>query len=621
MPDDALWLAAPTSTYALSQYTVLTLNRDTCEVIELAPLTAGILGLCRGAKPLRAHTASARQPAFSSSLSALEGAMDSLVSLGLLRAMPGDAPPSASSLLASASIPTVVIITCDREEALARALAAWGVQERYLGRTLPTADSVGVRADDAFDGRTEAIPAPRTISHPQLIVVDGSAHKAGITRATVDSARKRMSQLYYAGVDAARQLRGTLDASGAPPHVIDAALTLGGIGSNRNIGILLTAGSPIVMQDDDVIADPWMGQAEPVGPVTLAGHADLREWCFFPSRAQALESARRVDVDLRSMHGEVLGRSLADLLAGRMHAVDFEPTCAHMATAVVQADKRKVRVTFCGLAGDSARYCSHGIVFRPGPLRDQLWTDESAFRTATTSREVTVIARGLLVTHDVSCLGYCMGIDNTSLVPPFIPFGRNEDGVWGATLSFMDPTALFAHLPVGVRHASDRLAVYEQLMSSARQSRISDVLLFLVGRAAQATFALTPADRLRHLGALLVQVGTLPVSEFQLLLTEARLATLTAEIAHAKAATSDPLCPYWWRDAITTYESTFRKSLSRADFFLPIEFKETVSIDQGFSAAQTFVRTYGEILTWWPTMWEKACAQLHGSDNRRDLGQ
>jgi hypothetical protein len=81
---------------------------------------------------------------------------------------------------------------------------------------------------------------------------------------------------------------------------------------------------------------------------------------------------------------------------------------------------------------------------------------------------------------------------------------------------------------------------------------------------------------------------------------------LTAEIAQADAATKDPACPSWWREAVGDYERTFRKHVATPDFFLPAEFKGVGTTDDGFAAAQAFVRSFGEILTWWPEMWEAA---------------
>lgn len=577
MSKDPLWVALPASTFPLSQTTVLALNRESVDVIELTPLTAGILGRCQAVRPLTGHTAAGWLSGLSPSPTAVANSIDVLVSLGLLRPAELSAGAPGAPAITPTPVATVVIITCDRADALERALGAWGGGQVVLS-----------------DGPT---------LHNYL-VVDGSRRGSEATRAVATPSDKGASCVSYVGADAARDLRQAMGKANIPGHVLDAALTPGGIGSNRNIGLLLTAGGCIVMQDDDVVATPWMAEPDLVGGITLGGHADLREWSFFDSRDEAMASVTPVGQDLREVHSRVLGWPLAALLVDRFDHVDFGPACGHMAAAVAEAERCRVRVTFCGLVGDAARYCSHSVIFRPGPLRNRFWNEEATFRRATRSREVSVISPNVLVTHDSSCVGYCMGIDNTSLVPPFMPSGQNEDGVWGATLSFMDPSALFAHLPVGIRHESNRQPAYQELMSSARHTRIADLLLFVANRVARATFALTPADRLVHLGALLTQAGSLPLSDFRLLVAEARLSTLAGDIAQADAATKDPACPTWWRDAIGEYERTFRKHVVAPDFFLPIEFKGTPTLDEGFAAAQGYVRSFGEILTWWPAMWE-----------------
>ena len=46
----------------------------------------------------------------------------------------------------------------------------------------------------------------------------------------------------------------------------------------------------------------------------------------------------------------------------------------------------------------------------------------------------------------------CMGLLNDDATPPFPAISHNEDGVFGVLLAARDPSALFAHVPVGVFH-------------------------------------------------------------------------------------------------------------------------------------------------------------------------
>jgi hypothetical protein len=358
------------------------------------------------------------------------------------------------------------------------------------------------------------------------------------------------------------------------------------------------------MQDDDVIADLWTDDT-PQDGLTIGGHADLRTWRFFERREDARAAVRPVEGDALAVHGDVLGLSLGDLIGRSGGGVDYGPACAHMVSALNGATERHVRVTFAGVAGDAARYCSHGLLFRSGVVRQQLWESESRLALALSSREVTVVAPRLVVTHDPACLGYCMAIDNSSLVPPFMPAGRNEDGVWGATLAFMDPRALYAHLPWGVWHDSHRPPRYERAMPSARESRVSDFLIFVITRVAPATFATSSAQRLRHLGRLFRDVTTLPLADFRALVAEAKLGAASQALTHIEATAADPACPTHWRKAIDAYRNAFRESVVRPDFFLPIEFASD-SLDEGFARMQRFIGQFGELLTWWPEIWEAA---------------
>ena len=569
VPSDSLWLPSSASTFPLGKGPVLVLDREQVIVCEIEPITAAVLSRCHGVRSLQEYIAQAWTAGISPSPTAITDAIDTLVSSGLLRLI---GPPlhHPAETASPALLDTAAIITADRPRALARALDALG--------------------------RDRARPL-------HVVVVDGSTTDRAAARDAATHSPRSVSVLYV-GAGEADRLRRRLSSRGIPKRVLDASLTPGGIGSGRNIATLLTAGRPVLMQDDDVAAGVWTDEGVQEG-LAVGGHVDLRAWRFFETRDQAHAAIRFVDVDIAAAHGSVLGLSLGHLLAHVGDRVDYEQACPHMIAALNDAARRKVRVTFAGLAGDAARNCSHSLLFRSGAVRQQLWEDEALFMRAVRSREVAVASRRLVVTHDPACVGYCMGIDNATTVPPFMPIGRNEDGVWGATLAFIDPRALYAHLPWGVWHDSNRPSRYETPMPSARQSRVSEFLLFVITRVATATFATAQADRLRHLGRLFGEVAALPPADFRALVAEAKLSVMSQELTRAEAATFDPACPTHWRRAVDEYQRVFRESVVRPNYFLPIEFR-TDSPDDGFARLQRFVGDFGELLIWWPEIWEAA---------------
>jgi hypothetical protein len=357
------------------------------------------------------------------------------------------------------------------------------------------------------------------------------------------------------------------------------------------------------MQDDDVVAELWSANARSEGLV-VGGHTDIREWRFHTSRDTVTSGMLSSPIDITTAHAVALGESLGSLLSRSAGDVEYGNACSHMITALGSSDQRTVRVTFAGVVGDSARYCSHGLLFKSGPVAEQLYNDAELFDKAVTHREVSVVTPKLLVTHDMSCSSYCIGIDNTSLMPPFMPLGRNEDGVWESTLTFVDPIALCAHLPWAVRHDSGRPPRYEELMTSARHSRIADFLLFAVTRIAPTTLTTTISDRMRHLGHLLCDAAALSSDDFRALLMEAKLSLLSQALMRADAQAGGQY-PEHWRHAIEAYRRTFLENVQRPDYFLPIEFAGE-SVDRGFERMRQYIERFGELLIWWPTMWEEA---------------
>lgn len=588
MPDAPYWLPSPVSTFALGSGPVLVLDRNRLAVREIEPVVAAVFSRCQGVRPLQDHIAQAWTAGVPPTPTAITNAIDALVSHGLLRPIAigstelhGEEGPTRQpqtraatdpAVPSPAAIGTVSIVTADRPEALARALNALGC-DRASARPL------------------------------HVIVVDGSSTDGAATRAAVANVHRSIAA-QYVGPDEAAEVRHHLESRGIPAAVLDSGLTPGPVGSGRNLTTLLTAGRPLLMHDDDVIAKLWTGEAPGEG-LAIGGHTDLRAWRFFETRDRARAAIRDVEGDAIATHAAVLGCSLDNLIARSGDRVDYSHACGHMVAALHDAAERKVRVTFAGLAGDAARYCSHGLMFQPGAVRQRIWESDSVFALAVSSREVAIVAPSLTVTHDSACVSYCMGIDNTSLVPPFMPAGRNADGVWGATLAFMDPRALFAHLPWGIWHDSHRPSRYGESMPSARQSRVSDFLLFVITRVAPATFATGPADRLRRLGRLFRDVAALPAGDFRAFVAEAKLGTLSQILTHAGTTASDPACPPHWRQALDEYQRAFRENVARPGYFLPIEFTSD-SLEDGFARMQQFVAQFGDLLNWWPEMWEVA---------------
>jgi hypothetical protein len=588
--------SAPVTTVGVDRERVLVLRRETGDVVVLDRIAAAVLRTLHGRQSVDEHAAAAWRSGVSDRPAAIATAINKLWALDLLKPG-GDVEQLAPREHISRPIDTVAIITADRPAMLQRSL-------QYL---------------------TEQLEG---LSHiPRVIVVDGSrstANREKTQACAVESARE--IRLQYVGPTQAERIWLSLASAIGGPSPRDMATTAGAIGTNRNIVSLLTAGEQVLTLDDDVSCRPWQRPDAEAG-IQLAGHSDPREWEFFGTRNEALTGLVPAPVNIVAAHAELLGMPLSALFTPGTHGgtVSLGEACSHILAALNTDSPGRVRVTFAGLAGDSARYCPDRLLQLSGNVTKVLCSSQQAFDTALASREVRRVARRATVTHNCACMSYCMGLQNSSLLPPFMPAGRNEDGVFGEMLAFADPTALFAHLPVGVIHDSDRASAYgHERRLSARVTRMSDIVLCALRVAARSIAAQGTGDRLRRLGQLLVDLGRQPARDFELFVKENILSARSYEMATLAARMAQQQLPRYFQAAVADYQREFMDSVVAPGFFVPTEFVSSVASEEWFQLSQEFLHGYGRLLMWWPDLWQCA-AERHDqleaiaaeSDDRR----
>lgn len=269
-------------------------------------------------------------------------------------------------------------------------------------------------------------------------------------------------------------------------------------------------------------------------------------------------------------------------------------------------------MTFCGIAGDAGVNYPDRFLFSTGQWAAVLKRSPEALDTALKYREICKIANRYLIMHEVSCMAACMGLSNAWLVPPFLPVGRNEDGLFGAMLSAIDPTAVSCHVPYAVLHNSSRPPRYAgPRFPSAKETRTADLMIALVHLWRRSATGVQPGRRLIRLGEWLRDLARLKAAAFVDLVTVAVLTTRQRELARIEAMVepgSD--WPIYWQRALRAYRRELVKNLTLPDFPQPIEFRATTR-PKGWRDFQKFVRSSADLLIAWPTVWQSA-AQIMG---------
>jgi hypothetical protein len=577
MTGSATYHASHVRIFPIGGTLCLALDRASNNVVELDAVAARVLGACHGARSLEAHASNALDGA-SSSVAQVTAALQQLILLGLLRETADGEVATARAGAATSPITTISIVSADRPAKAAQCLAA-------LGRQCDLEDA-----------------------HPRQMLVDGSRRHQAETAAVVAAAsRKARMGVDYIGPQQVDTLVRALSEKGIPRSVLRFALSSGDVGSNRNIALLLTAGENILMADDDVICAPWAWTGAR-NDLRVGGHEDPHRWEFYATRHDALHATNPIDVNLFQVHAGFLGASFRHLTT-RAGLPALDGACAHLISAITGGGELVVRVTLVGVAGDSGRYCPRRLLLLQGRVRDLLRSDHAALAAALTSREVCRAVLQTTVTHDPACQTHFFGLSNLSLLPPFIPRGRNEDGLFGAMLTFMRPHTLYAHLPHGVVHDSDRLPAYGpgETMPSAQQVRLSECLIALLPLVSLAAFGEDPADRLRRIGQTLGELGEMKRREFAMLIKETTLLSRSHEVTGMmRPLLGDLSYSAQWRSAVDEYVRALRANVDGVGFFVPIEFRWGRSIEQDLDETQHFIREFGDLLKWWPEIWHAA---------------
>ena len=396
-----------------------------------------------------------------------------------------------------------------------------------------------------------------------------------------------------------------------------------GPSGNRNIILLLTSGENVLFVDDDIVCDVW----EPVSfrratgathergatRIALGGHIEEREIAFYSQREDVCENLVRSRVDLLNAHHAVLGRSVRSL-ANSHAGVDKRRACTHLRDVARGARTAVVRMTLSGIAGDTGATYPDRLLFSTGRWKAVLAGSRRSFETAFTSREVCKVTNHYVVMHEIACMTACLGLTNASMTPPFLPVGRNEDGLFGATLSAMDPQTVGCHIPYAVVHASPRSPRYSgRRFPSASKTRSADLLISMMRSWTPQIRATDRRRRLIMLGKWLQNLAALRQADFVRVTSLATLRTREKELRLIESALADgETYPAYWQRDFRLYRTMLLRHASKPSFLLPLEFHGARTMSAGYDEFRQFVRSAGELYMEWPSLWMKARTNLRG---------
>jgi hypothetical protein len=596
------WRAADILRLGIGEGQQLVYTRATRTSQVLPRPRAALLASCQTFRTIDEHAQGAASQLEPSSIAATRAQLQAFAGDGLLveeaslraRCLAAPRPDAQPN-----SISTVSVVTADRVASLERCLSSYIDNARSHQRTFQFLVMDDARTADA-----------RTATQHMLSTL----------------ARDHSAEIIYAGADEKRALATALAGDGEiPPDVIKFALfdpegCGRSTGANHNAQLLYGVGQPFLSVDDDTTARLAATPGVQAG-IALSSEFQSQPTWFYADRAHALDAAAFADHDAIAIHEQVLGRTASACLRELDPASLAVDRLGAMLLRQIESGRGRVLVTQSGLVGDAASAYPPALSHLSGESWARLVANEATYREAMRSREVARgIAQLTITDNPAVSTGPAIGIDARELLPPFFPVQRNTDGIFGVTLRTTIEGGCIAHLPWTLEHApaDARVIPGDALTRFAGRSRVQDIVLASIhsfptiasgGGGHDASTRMTAlGEHLRALGSLENQDFLKFVRPWVWRIKGSFIAALEEDLAaHGNQ-------PVYWATDMQRFGESLRKAMATDAYFVPDDLPSARSDEEQTDLTRRLVRRFGDLLQWWPPIFERARAlQANGS--------
>lgn len=401
-------------------------------------------------------------------------------------------------------------------------------------------------------------------------------------------------------------------AEGLPRDVVAFALFgdeafLHTFGVNRNACLLATPGELSLMSDDDIVCQPARA-GESVPNLLLNSLMDPLVNHFCADRKQLTESVHTAEADVISCHEKLLGRTISGCLSalGPDSGLDVTGVTPESAFFFGKASNI-VRTTSAGSWGDSGMESPHLFLELNDESRRFLMRSEKLYERAKISREVLREVSGYTISVVARFAGMNIGIDNRSLLPPFLPVGRNEDGTFAMNLHLCVENAFVGHIPVAVLHSPWDPRRYEPGPIPNVAPRFAEIISTIANGFHARPGRSTVAEKLCALGALYVDVGSMGQGAFKEYVETAWVSESSRYISYLEYLLDRHHGqPDSWAEDVQSFIERLTDFTVHHSPAIPRELPESLSPEERIETARRCVLKFGQLLQWWPVIYHAA---------------
>lgn len=487
----------------------------------------------------------------------------------------GQAPPPSAPPLQ-----TVGFTTRNRPELLQRTIESWGRNAEAFGR--PIEFTVIDDARDEAEGRATQQMLQQLAGQGVALRCASPADRDAYADALAAEAQTDPELVRFA-------LRGR------PECPIST-------GSARNCLLLDSAGDPYVLADDDGMAQ-LAACPEALPGLEVASRNDPTEFWFYRDREHRAATVELLDRDLLGEHERLLGHAAGDLIA-----VADASGALELSTMSVPFEGRlrvggvRVRTSMAGVVGDSGIGATAHL-FTSLETRNRLTESEAVFEAAVRNRQSLRVPHRLTLSDGVVTMAGNLGLDATTLLPPFCPVQRNSDGLLGRTLQRCFPSSCKGYLNVAAVHdpPQGRTQSLEDWWLQLQQVRFPEIAAVLIEDFEPGPGAGSEAGLLQSLGRRLQQAAALPRAEFQGRIWGLLLRRESPRLLRDRSHESREMPEFYVSLRMRQIE-TIREAIATPRYLEPRDLPG----EEPLALAQDVAGRFGALLEAWPRIWDAA---------------
>lgn len=346
-----------------------------------------------------------------------------------------------------------------------------------------------------------------------------------------------------------------------------------GWGVNVNTLFLYGKGGFAINIDDDILAMPARLKARGKNGIDTRlgfyGEQRSTELRYYRSREALLEEMEELEVDILKVYGEVF--------ANPMYG--------------------KINIISPGYYGDSGMGSSRGILSLEDSEREALMA--TGYEDLRLSRNLVNIAPKALASNSIKLMAMQSAWDAGQILLPFMPYGRNSDGLAALLMRLVYPQSLTAYLDFGFYHNPPGRNSYSHSDLITLKPGLPEMLMFMAIAMQPEPELSAGTERMRAFGHSFIQVAELGKSGFVEVVHSTWSLQYSMLVEHLESLLDRyGRSPPAWAQDVDAHIESINSFLSE-----PVNLFGNTGCGLTIEAARQQCLRYGALLEIWPELW------------------